>query len=143
MAILDPLTHRAKEGRGWNLHLHSDPSCRSQILYLFFLILSFLPFLGPLPWHMEVPRLGVELELQPLAYTSPRVRHTDLGLTAFFSRPSSSETVIGCSFNFFTQNVSVNLLMFSLCLSELYSNHIFRPFYPLPSGLICQACLLV
>ena len=25
--------------------------------------LSFLCFLGPHPWHMEVPRLGVELEL--------------------------------------------------------------------------------
>ena len=23
----------------------------------------FLPFLGPLPWHMEVPRLGVQSEL--------------------------------------------------------------------------------
>ena len=29
--------------------------------FLFFYI--FLPFLGPLPWHLEVPRLGVELEL--------------------------------------------------------------------------------
>ena len=31
----------------------------------FFLFFSFvfLPFLGPLPWHMEVPRLGVESEL--------------------------------------------------------------------------------
>ena len=29
---------------------------------LFFLV--FLPFLGPLPRHMEVPRRGVELELQ-------------------------------------------------------------------------------
>ena len=28
----------------------------------------FLPFLGPLPRHMEVPRLGVELELLLLAY---------------------------------------------------------------------------
>ena len=27
-------------------------------------------FLGPHPWHMEVPRLGVELELQLLAYTT-------------------------------------------------------------------------
>ena len=26
-------------------------------------------FLGPHPQHMEVPRLGVEAELQPLAYT--------------------------------------------------------------------------
>ena len=29
-------------------------------IYLFFV---FLPFLEPLPQHMEVPRLGVELEL--------------------------------------------------------------------------------
>ena len=28
----------------------------------------FLPFLGPHLWHMEVPRLGVELELEPPAY---------------------------------------------------------------------------
>ena len=27
-------------------------------------------FLGPHPWHMEDPKLGVELELQPLAYTT-------------------------------------------------------------------------
>ena len=28
-----------------------------------FLFFVFLPFLGPLPQHMEVPRLGVESEL--------------------------------------------------------------------------------
>ena len=28
-----------------------------------FLFLFLLPFRGPLPWHMEVPRLGVQLEL--------------------------------------------------------------------------------
>ena len=27
-------------------------------------------FLGLHLWHMEVPRLGIELELQPLAYTT-------------------------------------------------------------------------
>ena len=27
-------------------------------------------FLGPHPWYMEVPRLGVESELQLLAYTT-------------------------------------------------------------------------
>ena len=27
-------------------------------------------FLGPHPWHVEVPRLGVESELQVLAYTT-------------------------------------------------------------------------
>ena len=34
---------------------------------------SFSPpsaFLGPHPWHREVPRLGVESELSPLAYTT-------------------------------------------------------------------------
>ena len=31
---------------------------------------KFFFFLGLHPRHMEVPRLGVELELQPLAYTT-------------------------------------------------------------------------
>ena len=31
------------------------------ILFIYFFV--FLPFLGLLPWHMEVPRLGVESEL--------------------------------------------------------------------------------
>ena len=29
-----------------------------QVIYLF-IYFVFLAFLGPLPWHMEVPRLGV------------------------------------------------------------------------------------
>ena len=29
----------------------------------FFFFFVFLPFLGPLPWYMEVPRLGVQSEL--------------------------------------------------------------------------------
>ena len=29
----------------------------------YFIFLFFLPFLEPLPWHVEVPRLGVESEL--------------------------------------------------------------------------------
>ena len=28
-------------------------------LFIYLFIFVFLPFLGPLPWHMEVPRLGV------------------------------------------------------------------------------------
>ena len=35
-------------------------------VFLFF----FLCFLGPQPQHMEVPRLGVKLELQLPAYTT-------------------------------------------------------------------------
>ena len=30
----------------------------------------FVFFLGPCPWHMEVPRLGVKSGLQPLAYAT-------------------------------------------------------------------------
>ena len=39
----------------------------SAFLFACFFVLDFfglfLLFLGPLPWHMEVPRLGVESEL--------------------------------------------------------------------------------
>ena len=35
-----------------------------------FLNFFFFFFLGPHLWHMEVPRLGVESELQSLAYTT-------------------------------------------------------------------------
>ena len=30
----------------------------------------FLPFLGPIPWHMEVPRLGVQWEPLQTAYAT-------------------------------------------------------------------------
>ena len=45
-------------------------------IYLFFLTWIFFfffwsfVFLGPYPWHMEVPRLGVKLELRLPAYTT-------------------------------------------------------------------------
>ena len=39
-------------------------------LYLLFFIFIFLLFLGLHPWHMEVPRLAVESELQLLACTT-------------------------------------------------------------------------
>ena len=41
-------------------------------IYLFIYLFSLF---RPHPWHMEVPRLGVESELQPLAYTTPQQRH--------------------------------------------------------------------
>ena len=44
----------------------SAPSPRNEKLEPFF----FICFLGPHPWHMEVPRLGTEWELQLLAYTT-------------------------------------------------------------------------
>ena len=43
-----------------------------ELLGHFYFMVSgfFLVFLELHPWHMEVPRLGVELELQLLAYTT-------------------------------------------------------------------------
>ena len=39
-------------------------------IYIIIIIIIILPFLGPLSQHMEVPRLGVESELEPLAYAT-------------------------------------------------------------------------
>ena len=39
---------------------------QSRFLFLF----SFFVFLGPNPWHMEVPKLGVKSELQLPAYAT-------------------------------------------------------------------------
>ena len=54
-------------------HSHTQEACISGAFLLFLFIYLFiyfvlLPFLGPLLWHMEIPRLGVKLEPQPLAY---------------------------------------------------------------------------
>ena len=46
------------------LLLRAFPHQSSLLLFFFFV------FLGPQLQHMEVPRLGVELELKPLAYTT-------------------------------------------------------------------------
>ena len=61
-------------GEGFTLFLVLTPvprglkkHCFTQGTKKLFFCLFFLPFLG-LSRHMEVPRLGVELELQPPAY---------------------------------------------------------------------------
>ena len=41
-----------------------------QLSYNILCYFLFLSFLGPHPRHMEVPRLGVQLELQPLDGTT-------------------------------------------------------------------------
>ena len=38
------------------------------INYIFFAFFFFFSFLGPYLWHMDVPKLGVKLMLQLLAY---------------------------------------------------------------------------
>ena len=54
--------HKTEIGGKTSQNIQDDTRCR---IYLFIL----LPFLGPLPWHMEVTRLGIESELKPPAYT--------------------------------------------------------------------------
>ena len=46
------------------------PLCLLLPFSFFFFFFVFLPFLGPLLRHMKVPRLGVQSELQPPAYTT-------------------------------------------------------------------------
>ena len=44
------------------MSLYPDKTMHLCVLYLFIFV-----FLGPHPWHMEVPRLGVESELHEAA----------------------------------------------------------------------------
>ena len=64
-------------------------SLPGDISFLFF-------FLGPHPWHMEVPRLWVKLELQLQAYTTA---HGNAGSLTHSARPgielSSSWILVG------------------------------------------------
>ena len=39
-------------------------------MYLYCHLFIYLVFLGPHPWHIEVPRLGIESELQLPAYAT-------------------------------------------------------------------------
>ena len=48
--------------------------------YIFFFV--FLLFLGPLPWHMGVPRLGVKLELQLPAYHHSQTQQSRIQATS-------------------------------------------------------------
>ena len=39
-------------------------------IFIIFILGGAFVFSGPYPWHMKVPWLGVELELQPLVYAT-------------------------------------------------------------------------
>ena len=50
----------------WTFYMKSGISATEELhlkFYFIIIILSFCYFFGPLPRHMEVPRLGVESEL--------------------------------------------------------------------------------
>ena len=52
-----------------NTHKIALSNPNTYFILFIYLFLSFV-FLGLHSWHMEVPRLGVELELWPLAYAT-------------------------------------------------------------------------
>ena len=54
---------RRKRDKEWREGANSLMAQRIFIYLFIYLCLFFLVFLGPYPWHMEVPRLGVQLEL--------------------------------------------------------------------------------
>ena len=62
-------------------------------LFFVFCFFVFLPFLGPLPRHMEVPRLGVQSELQLRVYataTATRIRAASVTYTTGHGNAGSS-----------------------------------------------------
>lgn len=58
---------KAVNGTTFDPKAHSEvlnPNCWLEYSFFFLNLILFFPvFLGPHPWHMEVIRLGVELEL--------------------------------------------------------------------------------
>ena len=57
------LDNQSPPTAGWALGHQKQPHVVFLFSFSFFLFLVFLPFLEPHPWHMEVPRLGVQSEL--------------------------------------------------------------------------------
>ena len=58
-----PSSHPASPAETSQSKCKVFPSSPAQMANCFFCFFFFLPFLGPLPQHMESPRLGVEWEL--------------------------------------------------------------------------------
>ena len=53
------------------VYLALQPCCVQHVtLFVFMALYLFFVFLGPHPHHMEVPRLGIKLELQLPAHTT-------------------------------------------------------------------------
>ena len=73
---------------------------------------SGLLFLGLHPWHMDVPRLGVELELQLLAYTTAQDNARSLTEQGQSKESTSSWMLVG-----FISAVPHKELPIQLCLN--------------------------
>ena len=73
------MSYAVKQGHENQVCIRDNPSgcCDAFLLFIRFLFLflglgflRFFCFLGPHLWYVEAPRLGVESELQLLAYTT-------------------------------------------------------------------------
>ena len=93
-----------------------------------FIFFFFFGFLGPHLQHMEVPRLGVKLELQQPTYTTA---HSNTGSLTHWARPGIKPTFLWILFGFVSaepqQEFPIVLSFSSLILSSVPSIAFLSP----------------
>ena len=79
-------------------HTPKTPYTANLISNLFIYLFIYLVFLGPHLQHMEVPRLGVRMELWPMAYTiataTPVTCTTAYSNTGFLALKAKDQTFV-------------------------------------------------
>ena len=103
--------------------------------FLFRLFFVFLPFLEPLPQHVEVPRLGVESELQLPAYTMATATedlshicdlHCNSQQCWIPYPPAPSGNLLSTLSPLFTISLNFNLLMIPCLKHFLQMSSVFK-----------------
>ena len=122
--------------------------CNCFFFFFFLFFFFFFCFLVLYLQHMEVPRLGVELELQPPAYTQPQQLETRAVSATYTTthcnarslthwpmpgiEPASSWMLVRFVSHWATMETPIFLISFSDCSLEAYQNTFHFYIYFLP-----------
>ena len=113
---------------------------RHPFIQAFYFYLSFVFFLGPNPWHMEVPRLGVHSELLLPAYATATATPD---LSCVYDLHHSSEIPNPLSkARDRTRNLVVPSQMFPLCHNGNSPTQAFRTFTRILTFSSYRFCIL-